>query len=331
MNNSNSNSIKMTFNPNTTTHVDTTLTPTDIPTVSPIVPPSPDYTLASPDYSPASNTESVPSNDPSSDHIPPLPATSPFLSPTNDSLNSGTPDTPPSPTHGTPFTEITLSTQRSPVASGALLYMMTVRKRVGPLPTHRLAVRHSVDYSSLDLFTSDDSLETSSDSSSDDLSDSSSGHSSSDHSSPALPLTRAALLPSPKRIRSSDFATDFEDCSYKSSESSVPKETSLRDDVVVRNARVVVDTVARKEVETSVRGPFEVRVEKVTHLVMPDDIPEPTQEERAMEGTYETLGALRRELRVRRKMRQIQRSQFYDHMRIARLEACARRHLGYHP
>nr|GEY74465.1 hypothetical protein [Tanacetum cinerariifolium] len=67
---------------------------------------------------------------------------------------------------------------------------MTARKRVGPLPTHRLAMRHSVDYSSLDHFTagdssrdspSDSSSETSSDSSSDSLSDSSSGHSSSDH------------------------------------------------------------------------------------------------------------------------------------------------------
>ncbi|GKD22305.1 hypothetical protein Tco_1224008 [Tanacetum coccineum] len=74
--------------------------------------------------------------------------------------------------------------------------MMTARKRVGPLPTYRLAVRHSVDYSSSDHFTSDDSLrdsssssssEPSSDSSVDVLSDSASSHSSSDHSSLALP------------------------------------------------------------------------------------------------------------------------------------------------
>ncbi|GJR48737.1 putative reverse transcriptase domain-containing protein [Tanacetum coccineum] len=37
----------------------------------------------------------------------------------------------------------------------------------------------------------------------------------------------------------------------------------------------------------------------------------------------------RRELRVQREMRQIWRFRFYDRMRIARLEACARRHLGY--
>ncbi|GJY52278.1 hypothetical protein Tco_0443125 [Tanacetum coccineum] len=99
-----------------TTHIDTT----PIPTVSPTIPPSPDYTPASPDYSPASDMEFDPSKDPSSDYISPLPATSPFLLSTDDSSDSDIPDTPPSPTHGTPFSKITLSTQRSPTASGAL-------------------------------------------------------------------------------------------------------------------------------------------------------------------------------------------------------------------
>ncbi|GJR61488.1 hypothetical protein Tco_1503650 [Tanacetum coccineum] len=65
--------------------------------------------------------------------------------------------------------------------------MMTARKRVRPLPTHHLAMRHSVDYSSLDHFSSDDSsssssLETLSDPSAYALSDSASSHSSFDHS-----------------------------------------------------------------------------------------------------------------------------------------------------
>ncbi|GJU26782.1 hypothetical protein Tco_1165403, partial [Tanacetum coccineum] len=47
--------------------------------------------------------------------IPPLPATSLFLSSDDDTTDSDSPDTPPSPTHGTPFTKITSSTQRSPV------------------------------------------------------------------------------------------------------------------------------------------------------------------------------------------------------------------------
>ncbi|GJV57060.1 hypothetical protein Tco_1458065 [Tanacetum coccineum] len=67
--------------------------------------------------------------------------------------------------------------------------MMTVRKRVGPLPTHRLAMRRSVDYSSSDHFSLDDSSRdssssSSSDSSADSLFDSASSHSSFDHSSP---------------------------------------------------------------------------------------------------------------------------------------------------
>ncbi|GJV38528.1 hypothetical protein Tco_1411005 [Tanacetum coccineum] len=116
--------------------------------------------------------ESDPSEDPSSYHIPSLPAISPFLSSTNDTTDGDTPDTPPSPTHGTPFTEITSSTQRSPV-----------------IP-HDSARDSSLDSSS----------EASSDFHSDASSDSSSRHSLSDHSSPDLPSTSAG--PSRKRRRS---------------------------------------------------------------------------------------------------------------------------------
>ncbi|GJY29064.1 putative reverse transcriptase domain-containing protein [Tanacetum coccineum] len=329
------------------------MTPTEIPTISPTVSPSPYYT-------PAFDTESDPSEDPSPDHIPPLPATLPFLSSTDDSLDSDTPDIPPSPTYGTPFTEITLSTQSSPTTSRVLhCRVMILAPGVGPLPTHRLDVRHSVDYSSSDLFTSDDSSKTSSNFSSDDLSDSLSvlsiplsyaviteiqPHSSSvglsrkrsRSSTTFVPIsspipgvllpTRADLLPTLKRIRSSNFVTDLEDCLDESSELSVPRETSLRDEVVVKGsdepylepdidpkiqaeidecityaddlraegiyARVVVKTVAQEEVETSTRGPIEVKVDRVMHPAISDDILKPAQEEGAIEGTYETLGDL---------------------------------------
>nr|GFC74885.1 hypothetical protein [Tanacetum cinerariifolium] len=67
------------------------------------------------------------------------------------------------------------------------VHMMTTRKKVGPLPTHRLSVRHLVNYSSLDHFSLDDSSRYSSSSSSsktssDVLSNSASSRSSSDHS-----------------------------------------------------------------------------------------------------------------------------------------------------
>nr|GEZ68650.1 hypothetical protein [Tanacetum cinerariifolium] len=83
---------------------------THTPIIALNIPPSPDYTPASPDYSLASEAESDPSEDPASGHIPPLPAILPFLSLDDDTTDSDTPDTPLSPTHDTPFTEITAST-----------------------------------------------------------------------------------------------------------------------------------------------------------------------------------------------------------------------------
>ncbi|GJS39684.1 hypothetical protein Tco_0564727 [Tanacetum coccineum] len=164
------------------------------------------------------------------------------------------------------------------------VHMMTARKRVGPLPTHRLA-RHSL----------------------------------SDHSSPDLPSTSAG--PSHKRLKDSGYLADVE---------VDPREISLRDDAIIRvsdephleqdidpeiqaeineciayadalrdrgiDDRVVVEAVDRDETETGVRGPVEVRVERVTHPAMPEDILEPAQEG-AVEVTYETLGDL-----VQRKM-----------------------------
>ncbi|GKD69297.1 hypothetical protein Tco_1323387, partial [Tanacetum coccineum] len=244
-----------------TTHTDTTVTPTEIPTVLPTVPPSPDHTpalpditLASPDYLLAFDTEYDPSKDPSLDHIPPLPAILPFLSLTDDTTDSDTPHTPPSPTHapGQPIR------YRRPYRyhPNEPLHMLTAKKRVRPLPTHRLAMRHFVDHSSSDYFSPDDSardsssdssLEALSDFHSDALSDSSSIHSLPDHSSPDLlstsagpsrkrrrspmtsipalsPVSRALspvcadLIPSPKRVRDSDYLADVEVDSRESSE-----------------------------------------------------------------------------------------------------------------
>ncbi|GKE41755.1 hypothetical protein Tco_1469039, partial [Tanacetum coccineum] len=261
-----------------TTHVDTTLTPTEIPTISPIVSPSPDYTPASHDYSPTSDTEPDPFKDLTSDRIPPLPATSPFISSTDDSSDNDTLDTPPPPpTHEIPLVEVTLlSSQLLPTSFGVRHRRVTILSLGQPIPYGR----------------PDSSSETSSDSSSDPIYDYSSGHSSFDHSSQALPSgmrsshqlcssvpsiphssaaitkrpsnssskgpsckrsrspttyvplsspgalssVRVDLLPPRKRIRSSDFMSNLEDCSDESSESSVLRETSLRDDVDVEGS-----------------------------------------------------------------------------------------------
>ncbi|GJT60544.1 hypothetical protein Tco_1004077 [Tanacetum coccineum] len=120
-----------------------------------------------------------------------------------------------------------------------------------------------------------------------------------------LSYARADLLPSPKRIRTPESVTDLEVSSMEGSESSSYRGTELEmyDDVErsdeididpeiqekidecitfadalrVRgiDARVVVEAVDREEIEMGVRGPIEVRVHRVTHPVIADDIPEP--------------------------------------------------------
>ncbi|GJX81252.1 hypothetical protein Tco_0329401 [Tanacetum coccineum] len=128
----------------------------------------------------------------------------------------------------------------------------------------------------------------------------------------ALSSVRADLLPPHKRIRSSDSVMDLEVSFDESFESFIPRETGSRVNVDVEGSdepyseydinpevqeeideciayadalraggidtRVVVKIVAREEVETSTRGMVEIRDDRVTHLVVSDDIPEPTQE-----------------------------------------------------
>ncbi|GJS56844.1 hypothetical protein Tco_0651628 [Tanacetum coccineum] len=214
------------------------------------------------------------------------------------------------------------------------VHMDTVRKRVGPLPIHRLDVIHSVDYSSSDHFSLDDSLRDSSSSSSTipssgmrpshhlcslvssiprssaAISDRPSHDSSSASpsrkwsrspaasvplSSPiprALSYARADLLPSPKRIRSPELAMDLEVSSAEGSDPSRYKGTELEmDNDSERSDGIDIDPEIQ-EIETGTRGPVEVRVDRVTHLVIVDDIREPAQEERAIEVAYETLGDL---------------------------------------
>ncbi|GJU69351.1 putative reverse transcriptase domain-containing protein [Tanacetum coccineum] len=364
------------------TQTDTPVIPIETPIIAPTIPPSLDYTPASLDYSPASDSVSDPSKDPSSDHIPPLPAISPFLSSDDDTTDSDTPDTPPSPTHDAssdPSSRHSLSDHSSPDLPSTSARPSRKRRRspmtyvpalspksraLSPVRTDLIPspkrVKDSgyladveVDPREISLrddaiardSSSDSSSEASSDFHSDASSDSSSRHSLSDHSSPDLPSTSAGpsrkrrrspmtyvpalppvsealspfrvdLIPSPKRVRDSGYLADVE---------VDPRETSLRDDFIVKgsdephleqninpeiqaeidecityanalrdkgiSARVVVEAVDRQESETGMKGLVEVRIERVTHPVMPEDTPEPAQEG-AVEVTYETLGDL---------------------------------------
>ncbi|GKB10724.1 putative reverse transcriptase domain-containing protein [Tanacetum coccineum] len=120
------------------------------------------------------------------------------------------------------------------------------------MPTHRLAMRYSVDYSSLNHFSYDDSSR--------DSSSSSSSESSLDSSADALSNSASSRI---------DKYFAYAD--------------ALRDRGI--DARMVVEAIDREEIETGVRGLVE---DRVTHPVVADDIPEPAQEG-AVEVTYETL------------------------------------------
>ncbi|GKD37678.1 hypothetical protein Tco_1257885, partial [Tanacetum coccineum] len=134
---------------------------------------------------------SDPSEDPSLDHILPLPATSPFLSLTNDTTDSDTPDTPPSPTHDFHSDASSDSSSRHSLSDHSLLDLPSTsaglsRKRRRSPMTYVPALSHV---------------------------------------SGALSPVHADLIPSPKRVRDSGYLADIE---------VDPRETSLRDDVIVK-------------------------------------------------------------------------------------------------
>ncbi|GJW30746.1 putative reverse transcriptase domain-containing protein [Tanacetum coccineum] len=81
----------------------------------------------------------------------------------------------------------------------------------------------------------------------------------------------------------------FETIDRDETETVSDRRDALRDRGI--DARVVVEAVDRDETETGVRGLVEVKVERVTHPTMPEDIPDHAQEG-AVEATYETLGDL---------------------------------------
>ncbi|GJT35721.1 hypothetical protein Tco_0926140 [Tanacetum coccineum] len=213
-----------------------------------------------------------------------------------------------------------------------VLQMLTARKRVGPLPNHRLALRYSTDYLSSNHFTSDDSsrdsqLDSSSDSHSDSSSYSSLRHSSLGYvisdslcdsptatsvgylardvgpllhrledvdglegtergiSSSTLDVvfrcvsyfggvTRADLLPPPKRIRDSDLVTDFEPDIDPDVQADIDDCFAYANAIRARetDVRVVVETVAEEEAESSKRGTVEVEVDPRIEPVIDDDL-----------------------------------------------------------
>ncbi|GKE50877.1 hypothetical protein Tco_1486033 [Tanacetum coccineum] len=179
-----------------------------IPIIAPTISPSLDYTPASPDYLPTSDTESDPYEDPSSDHIPSLPAISPFLSSRHLLSDHSSPDL-------------------SSTSAGA---SRKIRRSPMTLVPALLPVFG------------------------------------------ALSLIYADLIPSPKRVRDSSYSANVE--------AEIDECLAYADALRYRriDARVVFEAVDREESEIGARGPVEVRVDRVTHPVVADNISEPAQE-----------------------------------------------------
>nr|GEU31582.1 putative reverse transcriptase domain-containing protein [Tanacetum cinerariifolium] len=274
-------------------HVDTSLIPTKTPTISPI-------------------TSTIPPTAPTTHY------TSPFIH--TDSSDDDTPDTPPSPTHEIPSVQVAPptvdysssvhftsddSSRDSPSDSSSETSLDSSLDAIsnsssGYSPSdHSSPALPSGMRSSHQLCLSVPSIL---------------------YSSAAIierPSHSSSASPSHKRNRTSNSVMDLKVNSDESYELYVPRETSLRVDVDVEgsdepysepdidpkvqaeineciayvdalraegiDARVVVETVAQEEVETSTRDTIEVRDDRVMHLVMSDDILEPAQKEGAIE------------------------------------------------
>ncbi|GJQ89064.1 putative reverse transcriptase domain-containing protein [Tanacetum coccineum] len=226
-----------------TIHDDTPLIPTDTPTISPIVPTIPPIAPtiqsqvaahSSPPSSPIRQILPAPPSLPGRSAILVLPGQSIFV--------------------GRPY-----RTQPNGV-----LRMLTARKRVGPLPTHRLALRYSSDYSSSDQFTSDDS-------SRDSPSDPSDvGPHQHPYLHPCAELYLPYVLtfhhhliePYTKPDADLDVQADIDEC------------IAYVDAIRARgmNDRDVVETAAAEEVESSVRGMIGVEVDPRVGPVVDDDV-----------------------------------------------------------
>ncbi|GKB38497.1 hypothetical protein Tco_0883439, partial [Tanacetum coccineum] len=253
------------------------------------------------------------------------------------------------------------------------LYCKECQNFQGGLVDYSSSDHFTLDDSSRDS-PSDSPSETSSDSHSDTSSDSSSRHSSSGYAisdspcdsptttyagpshkrcrsptllvpiaspvSRALSLVRADLLPPRKRIRDSDFVTNFEVSLEEGFVPYVPREVGLgvdvedsyepytepdvdsdiqadidacivfADDIAARgtDVRVEVETAAEEEAESSVRGTIEIEVDGVTHPVVPEDIVEPVRED------FPEFVSADGSLEVMQRGLDVVMQELYDHM-----------------
>nr|GEY47793.1 hypothetical protein [Tanacetum cinerariifolium] len=272
---------------------------TETPIVAPTIPPSLDYSLAS-------EAESNPSEDLASGHIPPLPVISSFLSSDDDTTNSDTSDTPPSPTHDTPFTENTASTQRSHVIPCRRVMILSPGQPIShgrPYRYHPKGRQSASDHSSPDLPSTS-------------AGPSRKRRRSPMKSVPALPLVSEALspvcadlIPPPKRVGDIGYLADVE---------VDPRETIVEKAILVH--RIQTTRGVQREQGHRIIGV------KSAVTALTERVAELERDNQRLRGTAsvesQRVDRIQRGMsRMQRKMRQMRRFRFYDRVRVGRLEA----------
>ncbi|GJW83442.1 reverse transcriptase domain-containing protein [Tanacetum coccineum] len=124
----------------------------------------------------------------------------------------------------------------------------------------------------------------------------------------ALSPVHADLLPPYKRIKDSDFVTDFEVSSEEGFVPHVPRKIGLGVDLEGRMLELRMGLQPRRRLESSARGTIEIWVDRVTYLVISDDTVEPVRE------VYPDLVSADGFLEVMQRGLDVVMQELYDHM-----------------
>nr|GEW87359.1 hypothetical protein [Tanacetum cinerariifolium] len=335
---------------------DTTVIPTETPIIIPTIPPSPDYTPASLDYLPASDTEFDPSEDPSSGHNHHYQLSHNFyhrmMTPQTEegwAVICSAASVRHSVDHSSSdyFSLDVLALDSSSDSSSEALSDFHSDASSDSSSRHSLSDHSSPDLPSTSARTSRKRRR--------------SPMTSVPALPPisrALSLVRADLIPSPKRVRDSGYLADVEIVTRETSLwDDVIARDALRDRGI--DARVVVEAVDRDEIEMvevtyetlgdlvqrfhdhteaipvhrvqviegvqREQGHRIVGVESAV-IAMTERVAELERDNRRLRGTAsvesQKVDRLQRGMsRMQREMRQMRQIQFYDRVKVGRLEA----------
>ncbi|GKC89948.1 hypothetical protein Tco_1150597 [Tanacetum coccineum] len=280
------------------------------------------YTPASPDYPPASEIKFDPFEDPSSDHVPPLPAILPFLSLADTTTDSDTPDTPPSPTHDDSARDSS-SDSSSKASSDFHSDASSDSSSRHSLSDHSSPDLPNVEVDPRETSLIDDVIVRGSDE----------PHLEQDIDPEIqVEIDECIAYADALRDRWIDARVVFEAVDQEESEMGtrglVERFHDHTEAILVHRIQVI-EGVQREQ------GHRIVRVESAV-TALTQRIAELERDNRRLRGTTSVeskrVDQLQRGMsRMQRKLRQIRWLRFYNRVRVGRFEVCTRKHMGYYP